>query len=255
MGTISDEGFRDFKNNCLNCMVINMSDLYKKFSEVYDECGVSDFSLSFGEAMLEYFNIMHPNEVFKKNLDLCCGTGTLCNLFKENGIETKGVDISREMLDVASNKYPDIEFVQYDVRQYHDGEKYDFITITDDALQHIINVEDVKKVVRNIYEHLRVNGLFIFDINYFHKISFEKYNKSLDDSRRLSYHPHRDGKIVRFDVEYYGDGVLLWKDQVFERDFSVEEITQILNESGFLVESCSQLFINEKISKKMENCC
>ena len=78
-----------------------MTDLYKDFAAVYDECGVSDYSISFGNAMLEYINRMHTNETFKKNLDICCGTGTLCNFFKDKGIETKGVDISKEMLDIA----------------------------------------------------------------------------------------------------------------------------------------------------------
>lgn len=231
-------------------MVILMSDLYEKFADVYDECGVSEYSLSFGEAMLEYFNSMHPNETFKKNLDICCGTGTLCNFFKENGIETKGVDISREMLDVACQKYPDIEFVECDVKEYHDDETYDFVTSTDDAIPHIINVEDVKKVIGNVNRLLRVNGLFIFDVNYFEEYSFEKYDKSLDDTRRLSYHLHKDGEIVRFDVEYYENDVLLWKNHVCERDFSIEELTQILNEEGFILESCSQHFFNEKRSEK-----
>ena len=144
-----------------------MTDLYKKFAEVYDDCGVSDYSISFGNAMLEYFKRMHPDEAFKKNLDICCGTGMLCNFFKENGIETKGVDISKEMLGIARDKYPDIEFVECDVRHYHDGQTYDFVTSTDDAIAHLIDLEDIKKVIENVYKILRPGGLFIFDIDYF----------------------------------------------------------------------------------------
>ena len=132
-----------------------MADLYRNFAEVYDECGVSDYSISFGNAMLGYFKLMHPSETFGKNLDFCCGTGMLCNFFKEKGIETRGVDISREMLDIARDKYPDIDFVECDVMQYCDGEIYDFITSTDDAVSHLINADDVKRVFRNANRLLR----------------------------------------------------------------------------------------------------
>ena len=77
---------------------------YKFFSEIYDACSVSKYSILFGESMLKYFEVMHPNESFKKNLDLCCGTGTLCNFFIENGIESKGVDLSNGMLETALKK-------------------------------------------------------------------------------------------------------------------------------------------------------
>ena len=92
--------------------------------------------------------------------------------------------------------------------------------------------------------------MFIFDINYFHLLPFEKYDKSLDDCRRLSYHLQRDGDIITFNVEYYEDDKLLWQDTVLERDYSIEVITRILNEEGFALESCSQHFLNEKRSEK-----
>ena len=108
--------------------------------------------------MIKYFDSVHPNDSFRKNLDICCGTGTLCNFFKEKGIETKGVDISKEMLDVACEKYPDIEFIQCDVKEYNDDEEYDFITCTDDALPHITDVDDFKEVIRNVNQLLREMG-------------------------------------------------------------------------------------------------
>lgn len=164
-----------------------MNDLYNKFSKVYDECGISDFSILFGKSMLNYFTKAHPNESFRKNLDLCCETGTLCNFFKDHDIKTKGVDISSGMLSVALKNYPDIEFIEHNIINYHDGERYDFITCTDDALNHITNIEDIEKVIQNVNTHLRVNGLFIFDINNFHHISFGKFSKSSDNNRNLSY--------------------------------------------------------------------
>lgn len=227
-----------------------MGDLYSNFADVYDDCGVDKYALSFGEAMLNYLEMMHPDETFKRNLDICCGTGTLCNFFKGKGLETKGVDISKEMLDVASSKYPDIEFVVCDATTYRDEETYDFVSCTDDAVSHLTDPDDVKKVFETVNTLLRDGGMFIFDINFFDSFVFEKFDKSLDDFRRLSYDISRDGKIVNFDVEYYENDELLWRNSVSERDYSIEEMTVMLNDAGFILEACSQHFLGEKRAEK-----
>ena len=134
--------------------------------------------------------------------------------------------------------------------QYQDDETYDFVTSTDDAMSHLVDPADVRKVFRNVNKLLRAEGLFIFDINYFQLISFDKRDKSLDDFRRLCYHVQRDGKIITYNVEYYEENKLLWQGKVLERDYSIDEITLILNEEGFALESCSQHFLNEKRCKK-----
>lgn len=55
----------------------NMYD--KKFSKIYEEYGWDYFSITMGEAILNYFK--NNNIKINTNLDLCCGTGTLCNFF------------------------------------------------------------------------------------------------------------------------------------------------------------------------------
>ena len=104
------------------------TELYKEFSTVYDSLNCSNYSLLMGKIILKYLNEKHPDENFKKNLDICCGTGELCNFFMSNNINSKGVDISEYMITVARDKFPNIEFIIGDVTTYHDNEKYDFVT-------------------------------------------------------------------------------------------------------------------------------
>ena len=154
------------------------------------------------------------------------------------------------MLDIARQKYPDIEFIEHDVVQYHDDKTYDFITCVDDALGHITDIEDVKKVIGNANGLLRTNGLFIFDMLNFDSIPIDKFDKSLDESSRLSYNIHGEGDLIRIDLEYYEHDKRIWKNGVWERDYSVDEITKIFNGEGFIMESCSQEFFNENIFEK-----
>ena len=225
--------------------VLKMVDLYKYFSAIYDECNVSTHSIIFGKSMLRYFEIMHPNESFKKNLDLCCGTGSLCNFLMENGIESKGVDLSEEMLEIALKNYPDIEFVHCNIIDYKDHEKYDFITSTDDALNHIIEIDDLKKSFQNANNLLRKDGLFIFDISNFNQVSFKRREKFSEGSKKLVYSPSKKGKIVNYKVEYYENDEFIWSDDINERDYSVDEIIGLLNDTGFVLEVCAQYFFDE----------
>lgn len=188
---------------------------------------------------------MHPNESFKKNLDLCCGTGSLCNFFMENGIESKGVDLSEGMLEIALKKYPDIEFVHCNIINYKDDEKYDFITLIDDALNHIIEIDDLKKSFQNANDFLRKDGLFIFDINNFNQISSKKREKFSDDSKKLVYTTSKEDKLVNYKIEYYENDEFIWSEIINERDYTVDEIIGLLNDTGFVLEVCAQYFFDE----------
>lgn len=108
----------------------------------------------------------------------------------------------------------------------------------------------LKKTIKNVNKLLRPNGLFILDLNNFNLISFEKRNKSLDETRRLVYQLHRENELVCYNVKYYENDELLWENNVFELDISVDELTQMLNDEGFILESCSQHFFFEKQIKK-----
>lgn len=227
-----------------------MGDLYQKIASIYDCCGISDFSVTFGKSILKYVQLLHPNECFEKNIDICCGTGTLCGFFRDHGIETKGVDLSKEMLEVARKNYPDIEFAECNAKDYQDDILYDFATCTDDALQHNTKVDDVKAIFKNVNRLLRPDGLFIFDINFVAYISIGERIKFQQDQTELLYNVSREGEIVTYVVNYYENGNLIWSDAVKERDFSVDDITILLKEAGFIVEMCSQYFFDEKNDKK-----
>lgn len=222
-----------------------MDEIYDDFSTVYDECKIDEFSIKFGKSMLKYFNDVHPNEILEKHLDLCCGTGALCNLFKENGIETKGVDISIGMLNVATNKYPDIEFIHSNILEYHDNETYDFITCVHDSINHINLESDLRKVFKNVNGFLRKDGFFIFDMLFKNKIGPGDFEKFVNEGSRLIYHTEINDEILKIETEYYENGQFLWKDESVERMYSIEKIIQILNEEGFILELCSQSFYEE----------
>ena len=164
-----------------------MLEPYGKFSKVYDKCNVSDFSTIFGNSMPTYFKEKHPNDAFKTNLDVCYGTGVLCNYFKNQNILSKGIDISEGMIKKAKKNFPEIDFICENASNYKDTVKYDFITCTDDAINHITDKNILKRIFNNVHESLRDGGLFVFDITNYKHIVNNDLMKSVADNHTLKY--------------------------------------------------------------------
>lgn len=227
-----------------------MLEPYNEFSEVYDKCNVSSFSATFGESMLNYFKEKHPNDTFKTNLDICCGTGVLCNYFKSQNISSKGIDISEGMIKKAKENFPEIDFICEDASNYKDDTKYDFATCTDDAINHITDKNLLKRIFNNVHGNLRDGGLFVFDIDDYEFIVDKNITKSIDENHMLKYNIDQKEGLIHTHVMYYENNELKFTTDVYEKDYSIEEIKELLNETGFEMEICSKEFYESKENHK-----
>jgi SAM-dependent methyltransferase len=100
-----------------------------------------------------------------KILDLCCGCGHLAALLKKRGFAVVGIDGSEEMLRFARENAPDCEFVRADARSFHLIDRFDAVLSMFDSLNHILTLEELTKVFRNVRTSLKHNGCFVFDMN------------------------------------------------------------------------------------------
>ena len=100
-------------------------------------------------------------------LDLGCGTGGHALILAEKGYEVAGVDLSREMLEVARKKAKErrlnIEFIQGDIRNMGLNQKFDAVISMFAVISYQITNEDLMSVFKTASRHLKKNGLFIFD--------------------------------------------------------------------------------------------
>ena len=224
-----------------------MEEFYRFISEKYDKIGISDYSVTFGQSILKFFKMEHPERQYLKNLDICCGTGALCNFFEENGIKSKGVDISEDMLGIARKEYPDIEFIQADIVTYHDDDKYDFITCTDDAINHITDIDDLKRVFKNVNSFLNDGGYLFFDINKGNKLP-NLIQREISNGERIELNFNvMDDNIVHTISRYYEKDELVGEHEDYgERIYTSDELFDLLNDSGFVVERCCQEFFDDK---------
>ena len=77
---------------------------YNAFAYYYDQLGWSEFAYMVFPYVEGFINRMPVKPV--SFLDLACGTGTLAHLLSEQKINVQGIDLSPEMIEVASSKVP-----------------------------------------------------------------------------------------------------------------------------------------------------
>ena len=98
-------------------------------------------------------------------LDLCCGSGELAAALVERGFEVTGLDGSERMLEHARRRAPQAEFLLEDARSFHMDSRFGAVFSTFDSLNHILSIEELDSVFRNVHAALEAGGLFVFDLN------------------------------------------------------------------------------------------
>ena len=121
-----------------------------------------DFVAKYGEDVLEW---LQPGKN-ERILDVGCGTGTLTDNLRKNGVIVTGIDASAEMIERAKASYPDIEFLIKDATDFSFDEPFD--AAFSNATLHWINEQE--KALQCIYNNLKTGGRFIFEMGGKHNI-------------------------------------------------------------------------------------
>lgn len=98
-------------------------------------------------------------------LDLCCGTGQLAAVLSAKGYAVTGVDGSAGMVEIAGRNAPDAEFLVQDARDLSLTGRFAAVFSTFDSLNHVMRLEELEQVFRNVYAVLDAGGCFEFDLN------------------------------------------------------------------------------------------
>ncbi len=123
-------------------------------ADLYDYYANSDFDIGFYKKLCEG----------RENiLELMCGTGRVSIPLIKEGYPLTCVDYSEDMLNVFRSKIGESEKVKIicqDVCELDLEEQYDLIIIPSNSLSEIIDKEKRRQAIKNIYRHLKPNGLF-----------------------------------------------------------------------------------------------
>lgn len=145
------------------------------------------------EKEVEFIEKQFGADKSKKILELGCGTGNYLKIFFEKNYNITGLDISKEMLEIAKKKC-DCDLIQEDIKNFKIDKKFDVILIMFDVLSYINKNLDVENVLNNVRNHLNENGLLIFQVWNGLGVLYNKLEKSIKEAENEKI------KIIRIGI-------------------------------------------------------
>jgi SAM-dependent methyltransferase len=205
------------------------------FCKVYNELGWNYYPEAFGENLLNW--IRERDLKVETALDLACGTGVLCRVLRDGGIQTSGADLSEGMIAVARAENPDIPFAVADMVTYRPKKCVDLITCTGDSLNHIPALEDVQKIFGNVHHSLNSGGFFIFDLLNEREVSTdEPFEFDYSDTIRVWFQMTRPTDWdVNLKIRVFEAGKLQIEENIKERLHDPQTVCDLLRRQGFRV--------------------
>jgi len=203
------------------------------FCKVYNEFGWNYFPEAFAGQLLLWLKAHYPEA--RSCLDIGCGTGVLCGALAEAGLQARGIDLSENMIAIARRQYPKAEFAAANMVSYRPERQFDLVTCTGDALNHILDPEDLKQVFAGVHAALTPGGYFIADIlNEKEAGSGDTINFAYDDTTSAAFtiRTAPDG-IVTLTIAVSENGVPKFQEQITEKLHDPQLILQLLQQAGF----------------------
>lgn len=219
---------------------------YETFAFVYDE--VMDVSLY---AKWLIFAKRHLPTTTKRILELACGTGALALSFAKEGYDVTALDLSEEMLSVASTRAMDasprtnLQFVLGDMMDLSEDGTYEAITCFSDSICYMESPQEVQQVFDTVHEALEAEGTFIFDVHSLYQVDTlfpeYSYHYQTDEFAFLwdSYpgsEAHSIEHFLTFFVKEGQDGnerFVRYDELHRERTYSIENYLRMLESAGF----------------------
>ena len=101
----------------------------------------------------------------RRVLDLGCGTGHALGPLIELGYDVVGCDLSPSMVAVARDRHPGVDVRVADMRELPELGRFDLVLCLDDAVNYLLDEQELGDALRSIRAVLGDRGLLVFDVN------------------------------------------------------------------------------------------
>jgi SAM-dependent methyltransferase len=120
-------------------------------------------------------------------LDVGCGTGKSFLPMLPRGWQITGCDISRSMLRLARRKVDDaVHLEAADMRALPRLGEFDLVWALDDAINYLLNTEELGQALSGMRANLAPTGLLLFDVN-----TLREYRTSFAETEMIETDGHR----------------------------------------------------------------
>jgi len=169
---------------------------------------------------VDYVFSIIPNKNGIKILELGCGSGGHAEFFCENGNLVHGVDLSNSMIEKAKDKKIDNFYPsQGNIVNFELNVKFDLATSMFHVISYLNHNDDLLKCFKKVYNHLEMNGLFIFDYWYGPAVLSQK------PETRIKNFESDNLKIKRI-----ANSELLTEKNIVNVNFNIQVMSKLRNE-------------------------
>ncbi|TGY44411.1 class I SAM-dependent methyltransferase [Clostridium sartagoforme] len=234
---------------------------YGDFAKIYDELIYED--INYEEMCSRILDICNSEGIsFENYLDIACGTGNVTIRLAKNFKEVFAVDLSEDMLQEAFEKFKKekirCKIICQDMSELCLNRKFDLITSVLDSSNYIIEEEDFISYLKNVKKHLKEDGVFIFDVNSYYKLSnilgnnIYTYN---EDEVFYSWENVFEDDLLSMYLTFFvkkGELYERFEEEHLERAYTEEFIEKTLNDTGFKIIGKYDGYSTNKVNDKTE---
>ncbi|MBD2741478.1 class I SAM-dependent methyltransferase [Coleofasciculus sp. FACHB-1120] len=212
---------------------------YDPFAQIYNESWGPDH-IKTALPYLEHLLLPHlPEE--GHILDLCCGTGQLAQYLRKKGYQVTGVDSSEAMLTYARQQASDSKFILSDVRFLKLPSTFHAVVSTSYGLNHVLDIDELISVFKNVYAALLENGLFVFDLSLQQRYQSSWNGSMLGDVKddyawAMVRNYDAEEQVGQINMTIFSKAEINWQrlDTTWlVKGYSIAEVQSALNDAGF----------------------
>lgn len=234
---------------------------YGEFAKIYDELINED--INYDEMVTRIINICEDENInFNSYLDVACGTGNVTMRLATKFKDIFAVDLSEDMLREAFEKFKANKIkgkvICQDMTELTLNKKFDLITSVLDSTNYIIEEDGIESYFKSIYDHLNDDGIFIFDINSYYKLSEILGNNIYTYSEEEVFYTwentFEDDLLSMFLTFFVKKGDLYerFEEEHLERAYKEDEIEAYLKNANLEVINKFDGYTNDKVKSDSE---
>ncbi len=191
-----------------------------------------------------YYELLLANQDIwpRRLLDVCCGTGTMCEMLIDEGYEVTGFDIAPEMIVEAKKKAIEkgikIRYEVTDARTFDLADTFDGAFSFFDSLNNILDPNELLMAFKRVVLHLPPGGSWVFDLNTayaFEKQMFDQSDLRVRTALKYKWIGDYDPgtRLIVVNMQFW------WQGEEFlevhrQRAFEIDEVLAMLETAGFV---------------------
>lgn len=211
---------------------------YKEFAKYYD-IFYSKKDYKKEVEFIKYF--LNQNDII---IDIGCGTGIHASILENNGYNMDGLDLNKEMLDIANTRLKGTLYNQ-NMLNIKIDRKYDVIISMFAVINHLNNIDELEIVFNNFKTILKQDGVIILDLHN-PSNSGSKTDTLNNMKRTMTWNFDISKNIETTEIVYEIDNEI-YKDKHIFKIFTIEEIKEVAKKVGLEVEN---IYENYDIKRK-----